>query len=296
MSEESQSPLARLDAWMASSPWYPRVVPFGVYIVALPLIGLAADYVLWAYPVGYAIQCGLVAWLLWRYRRLTPELNVKFHWLAVPTGVGLLFAWVYLGYLAIGLTGGALGPDTVVTTGEPVPTMLEDMRVALPTVFWISMGLRLVGMSVVVPLFEELFTRSLLVRAFHTWRQSKVGFLQFLVDVPGIGEKVEQTEAGQAAMEAPPMFTKQLLETPVGAMTLFAVAVSTGVFMLNHMPRDWMGCIACGVVWCWLLWYTNRSRRWRDRPLGLGPIVWSHGITNAALWAWTLYTGDWQFL
>jgi membrane protease YdiL (CAAX protease family) len=295
MGDGPQNLLGRLDALMESSPWYPRVLPFAVYIVALPLIGIAADAALWAYPVGYAIQCGLVLWLLWRYRRLTPELNLKFHWLALPTGVALVFAWVELGYLSIWLSGGTLGPERV-ATGEAAPTMLEEMRAALPAVFAISMGLRLFGMSVVVSLFEELFTRSLLLRAFHRWRPSKVGLLQFLADLPVVGEQVERTEAGRAAMNAPPMFTKQLIETPVGAITAFSVAVSTLVFMLNHMPRDYLGCVACGVVWCWLVWYTNRSKAWRDRPLGLGPIIWSHGITNAGLWAWTLYTGDWQFL
>jgi hypothetical protein len=32
------------------------------------------------------------------------------------------------------------------------------------------------------------------------------------------------------------------------------------------------------------------------RARGLGPVVWTHGITNAALWAYTLYTDDWRFL
>jgi hypothetical protein len=37
---------------------------------------------------------------------------------------------------------------------------------------------------------------------------------------------------------------------------------------------------------------TNRG----GRQMGLGPVIWAHGLTNAALWGYTLYTGDWRFL
>jgi hypothetical protein len=30
--------------------------------------------------------------------------------------------------------------------------------------------------------------------------------------------------------------------------------------------------------------------------LGLGPIIWSHGLTNALLWLYTLTSDDWRFL
>lgn len=276
---------------MALSPWHPRLVPFALYIFALPMISFASDLTLYAYPVGYAIQCGLVAWLLWRYRKLTPELTIRFHWLAIPTGIGLLFAWVGLGYLTNGLTGGATGA-LASNLGHAEPTMMEQMR-PTPWLFWTSMVLRLVGMSLVVPLFEELFTRSLILRAFHHVKPSMTGFVQFAHDLPMVGDYIMHTRIGQRAAAKQPMFTEQLNATRVGDLTFFAVFFSTLVFMVNHMPRDYLGCIACGVVWCLLLGWTNR----KSKPaLGLGPIVWSHGITNAALWVWTLTTNDWQFL
>ncbi len=279
---------------MAVSSWRPRLIPFAVYIVMLAVIGFVADYSLYAYTAGYALQCGLVLALLIRYRKLTPELNLRFHWLAVPTGLGLLFAWVYLGYLTNILTGEWSGPLPA-NAHLAEPSTLQKMR-DIPALFWTTMVLRLLGMSIVVALFEELFTRSLILRAFHRAKPTAIGFVQFAHDMPIIGEWVMHTRLGQWAAIQPPMFSKQLNETAVGHLTTFAVVFSTLVFMLNHMPRDYLGCIACGVVWCLLLGWTNRAALPASKRLGLGPIVWSHGITNAALWSWTLYIGDWQFL
>jgi hypothetical protein len=74
------------------------------------------------------------------------------------------------------------------------------------------------------------------------------------------------------------------------------VAASTAVFMLVHGLRDWPAVIVCGITYCLLVGYTNNSRR----RLGLGPVIWAHGITNGALWAYTVYMhlnqgGDWRF-
>ena len=87
-SEVTQEPfLARMDRWMAAHPWHPRVVPLLVYLVLLMVIGFARDSYPVSYPFLYTFQCLLVCWLMWRYRKLTPELNVKFHWLCIPVGV-----------------------------------------------------------------------------------------------------------------------------------------------------------------------------------------------------------------
>ena len=73
----SDGALARVDRWMMQSPWHPRVMPYIVYIGLLAVVGLASEQWPATYPIGYAVQCGLVAWLLWRYRRLLPELNIR---------------------------------------------------------------------------------------------------------------------------------------------------------------------------------------------------------------------------
>ncbi|MFI4860537.1 MAG: type II CAAX prenyl endopeptidase Rce1 family protein [Phycisphaerales bacterium JB063] len=317
-----ESALAKLDAWMAQSMWHPRLVPFFVYILGL----MATGYLITPFPViRPAVYAGVVAvicFLLWRYRKLLPELNIRFHWLAIPTGVGLLFAWVYLGYWTNQAAAAAqgtpvLGPLAEFFVGGSNPQSVADEANRTMHAFqrgqehygdvwfWITMVLRLLGMTLVVPLFEELFVRSAVIRATISRRLTWRGILQVLHDLPLIGDYVSNTKQGQAADAAPPAFTEQLTTTPVGRISAFSVAASTLVFMLSHMPRDWAGCIACGVVWGVMVWWTNRPRpgkgeTWENLPeggrTGLGPVVWSHGITNALLWAWTLHYGDWQFL
>ncbi|MEM6259182.1 MAG: hypothetical protein AAGI37_12935 [Planctomycetota bacterium] len=322
---------------MAENPWHPRATPFFVY-----MIGLLAGQFVYAGAFGmpqvpllipfiYTLQVGVVLFLLWRYRGLLPELNFRFHWLAVPTGLGLCFAWVYLGYASNWLTGQLVGTPVLgdvmawlVPTYEQVPAdasqwlvpdaettealtdkhAFTDNRDALGDAwFWSTMSLRLLGMSIAVPLFEELWVRSAVLRGAFNAGKTKTAVIQLASDMPLIGDWVSGTRAGRRAAEEPPMFTQQLVDYRVGQISLFAVVFSTFVFMLAHQRRDYLGCIACGVVWCLLVWWTNRPKRgeaWADQPpggrYGLGPIVWSHGITNAALWYWTLHTGDWQYL
>ena len=316
------TPLAKLDAWMAASTWHPRLLPFFVYIIGLMLSGFINEALPVARPIIYTLVVAIVVFLLWRYRKLLPELNVRFHWLAVPSGVGLLFAWVYLGYwtnqgaaalqdtpvlgpLADFFVGGSNAQHTGDIDNREPHAIQDGLTLFGPTWFWSTMVLRLLGMTLVVPLFEELFVRSAVLRATIRGKLTWRGILQVLHDLPGIGEIVSKTEAGKRADAAPPAFTEQLTATPVGMISVFSVAASTVVFMLSHVPRDWAGCIACGIVWCAMVWWTNRPRKskgetWETMPpggrTGLGPIVWSHGITNALLWAWTLQVGDWQFL
>ena len=277
--------LGRLDAWMAANPWHPRIIPFVVYLLFLAGISFTLDWSLYTYPVLYAMQFAAVAWLLWRYRLLLPELTLRFHWLAVPTGLGLVAAWLGLGYLMI-----HLAPGWFAYGGEP--HYFQEMADTSAVLYGLSLGLRLAGMALLVPLFEELFIRSACLRGLHSGRKTGLALVQLAEDLPIVGDWVLHSKLGQRVRSLPGQFTEQLRECPVGTVTAFGFAASTFIFMIHHLPRDWPGCIACAVVWCWLLWYTNRG----ERKLGLGPIVWSHGITNAALWAWCLGMGDWQFM
>lgn len=321
---------------MAANPWHPRATPFFVYIIGILLGMLITDGAFGMpelptlIPVVYTVQVGLVVFLLWRYRALLPELNIRFHWLAIPTGVGLLFAWIYLGYATIWVSraladvpvlsdvaGYLVDPQLPISPAEAreLTAQRQAQGLAEPNAilngkgnigegwYWTTMSLRLLGMSIAVPLFEELWVRSAVLRGTFSPAKTKVAILQFAQDLPIIGDSIAQTEAAKRAAQQPPMFTEQLRETRVGQITFFSIAISTIVFMLAHQRRDYLGCVACGVVWCWLVWYTNKPKKgetWDDQPpggrIGLGPIVWSHGITNATLWAWTIYTGDWQFL
>jgi len=302
--EPPDSSLAALDRWVASHPWHPRVLPFFVYIALLAVIGFAQDLDARLYVPLYAIQCSLVAWLLWRYRRLTPELTLRFHWLAVPVGVFVAVAWIALGWAMAGefdvrwsalVRGEPVGmidyPDDAVPRFATDATELRpfwhdaEMGPALGTAAFV---LRLLGMSLIVPIFEELFIRSLMLRSLSDPRQTWIGLQQVFADIPGIGDWFMRTDAGARAIAHDPPFTRMFLATPLGKLTAFGVIASTFVFMLSHLMRDWPGIWVCGVAYCLLLAATANR--------GLGPVIWAHGLTNALLWAYTAWTGDWQFL
>ncbi|MCC7147018.1 MAG: CPBP family intramembrane metalloprotease [Phycisphaeraceae bacterium] len=292
---------------MASNPWHPRLAPFAVYLLILAIIDVARDQAAWTYPGLYVVQCGVVLWLLWRYRSLLPELTVRFDWLAVPVGVGVFVAWIGLGWWMAGewdvrwqaLLDGrflptfdytALGqtPSPRATDLAQGPLDFRDPQIMGPAVGWIALSVRLLGMSIVVPLFEELFIRSLCLRSFAHYRTTAIGTVHFLMDLPLIGEWLMHTSIGERAARHQPVFGEVFLRTPLGALSIFGVVASTLVFMIHHPLRDWPGTWVCGVAYCLLVWATARK--------GLGPVVWAHGITNALLWIYTLGTGDWQFL
>ncbi len=265
--------LRRLDNWMTLHPWHPRVTPWVVYLVLLALIMWLHEQFPVSYPFLYTFQCGVVVWLLWRYRRLMPELTLSFHWLAVPAGLGVACLWIGMG-------------DWMTATFAPrfddagVTPFVTDDQMG-PIVGWTAMGLRLVGMSVVVPMFEEMFNRSLLLRSLHRMRRTGQGLLQVMVDFPMIGDWLRQTKAGDRADQAPPVFGPEFETTPFGRLSVFGVLASTLLFVSVHGMRDWPACFVCGVVYCLVVAATRRK--------GLGPVIWTHGITNAALWGYTIW-------
>ena len=275
------SPPMSLDAIMAGHPWAPRLIPFVVYVGLLAVVDVIRGWHGSIYPLAYVVQCGLVVWLLWRYRRLVPELTLSFHWLAVPVGVGVAAAWIWLRFWTVGAFPGlAVESDS----------FFDQMGMGWG---WLALSLRLVGMSVVVPLFEELCMRSLMLRSLHSLRKTVIGATQFLQDVPVIGEPLMLTRWGEQASQQPPIFRHEFEAHALGRLSVFGVFASTLVFTVHHLPADWLGCVACSLAYCFLLAWT-RSR-------GLGPTCWAHGITNALLWGYTVYmhqagTPDWQFL
>ncbi len=267
-----------LDRWAAENPWHPRVLPFIAYVAMLPVVNWTTKLLPISYPVMYTIQGILAAWLLWRYRKLMPELTLSFHWLAVPVGVLVAIVWIWLGIWSANNLPSAFGhPGT--------ESFFDQMGI---TVGWIGFSLRLVGMAIIVPLFEELFIRSLLLRSFHQFKTTMIGFTQVLLDVPLIGEWLMHTRLGTRADKHGPIFGAQFDRASLGQISAFGFAASTLVFAVHHIPRDWLGCVACAAAYCWLLSVTRHK--------GLGPTCWAHGITNALLWAYTLYTGYWEFL
>lgn len=273
------SAMQRLDAWMAQHPWHPRVFPFVVYVALLWASEPARMWAPWAFPAVYTLQCVVTAWLLWRYRKLTPELNWKFHWLAIPAGLVGLVGWIWLGDLMAKLWFDDAGTDVLAEMG--------------PALGWTTLSLRLVGMSLVVPMFEELFFRSALLRSLYEPKPALAALIDLLSDLPIVGDWIGGTKAGRWAGQYERPMQAQFEKVPVGRISGFSLAATCILWcVLSHAPRDWPGTFVCGFAWGGLVWATNRGQK----KLGIGPVVWAHAITNAMLWGYVVYTGDWRFL
>jgi len=295
---EDGSLLHGLDQWVDSNPWNPRLLPYLTYLLLLFVIGIAAEHQPMLIPVGSVLQLVIVGYLLYRYRKDTPELTLSMGWLAIPSGLFLAWAWIVLGDASASTEIGFFDTGFDNDNPESNPTALQQLIQNDPAVGYTAMGLRFCTMVLLVPLFEELFIRSGCLRGLHSAKQCWLGIIQVATDLPGIGERIAQSRIGKYAESQSGQFTTQLEQTKLGNVSLFAVIASTFIFMLAHHPRDWAGCIACGIVWCAMVWWTNRGDMQEGKArMGLGPVVWSHGVTNAALWALTFYDASyWRFL
>ena len=182
------SRLAKLDAFMASTRGTRASCPYFVFIVGLTLTAFVPGgdrAAALAYLPIYLVVNAVILWLLWRYRKLTPELNLKFHWSVIPSAVFLTAAWVALGYGYNTLLFGEL-KEVPLEESEP----FGELMAVGPAVFWAVFVCRGLGMSITVPLFEELFVRSALLRGFHRWRLTKTGLLQVGADLPAVGDVI----------------------------------------------------------------------------------------------------------
>lgn len=274
--------MSATDQWMAEHPFHPRLVPYFLYLLFLGVIPLARDWQPATYPALYAVQCLIVATLLWRYRALTPELNLRFHWLAIPVGVGVFAAWLALGDASrLFLSRSA--------TPEP-----HFFQRAQPAIAHTSLALRVVGMSIIVPLMEELFVRSMMLRCLHSARRTWLGIVQLAQELPIIGERIIQSSLGDRIAHEPPAFRSQFESTAPGHVSVFGAIASTLVFMAAHDPADYLGCIVCGLAYSALVAATNRTGAAKQK--GLGPAVWAHGITNLLIWVYSVRTGDYRFM
>jgi membrane protease YdiL (CAAX protease family) len=168
------------------------------------------------------------------------------------------------------------------------PGFFETLRGENESLFWVAAFAHLVAMCSAVPLVEEIFNRSLVLRAASDPSGIRAAILQLICEVPVIGGWVARSNVGKWANEYPVSLGQRFSATPLGKLTFTGVAVSTGLFMLVHSVADWPGAVVCGVVWCVQLQ--------RTRQLGLGPVIWSHAMVNGLLWLYVV-TGDaWQFI
>ena len=165
----ADEPLLKRAAWA-------RILPFGTYILFIVLgdmlerLGVSRAELRWLYPV----QVGAVLALLlafWRgYEELHQfALSLKQALVAIGAGIVVLVLWVNLdaSWMTI---GSAPGYDPR-TNGE---------------IDWLLVALRIAGAALIVPVMEELFWRSFLMRwversNFMSVDPARIGFKAFVI-------------------------------------------------------------------------------------------------------------------
>lgn len=148
------TPVAGGDSCHGFGPALVRALPFGLYmafLAAAPLVTavIPAWDVRWLYPVKTtAVAASLL--LLWhRFGELRPlRLSLADTLLALVAGAVVFVAWINLDlpWLSIAPDGG------------------YDPRAADGQIDWLLTTMRLTGAALVVPVMEELFWRSLVMR------------------------------------------------------------------------------------------------------------------------------------
>lgn len=142
---------------------WPRIVPFAVFIIIMavqPYLEPWVEPVLdprWLYAVRSLVTAVLLA-ILWRYYiELRPaahdaagsgRVDARGVLLAVAVGLVVFVLWIYLDF-----------PPLVLGTNDEPYTPLVDGRID-----WALALTRLAGSALVVPVMEELFWRSFLMR------------------------------------------------------------------------------------------------------------------------------------
>jgi len=214
-----------------------RSAPFALFMLLLALRGLVPADGAWGFDPRWlygasVLAVGALLALWWNEygelaRPVWPDLRETLLALGVGTLVFVLWInldepWMRLGEATAGF--------------RPV-----DDEGAL---IWPLIVLRLLGATLVVPLMEELFWRSFLMR----W-----------IDSP----RFEAVLPGRASLRA--------------------IALSTFVFMLAHTL--WLAAIVAGLAYALL--YVRTGKLW--------VAVLAHMVTNGALGAWVVLSGNWGF-
>jgi uncharacterized protein len=166
------------DAPMFNRAAWARILPFAAYLAFIVIadvcerLGASAGVLRWLYPVKIALVAGLLALFWRRYDELKPcRLSLSAAAVAVATGVVVLVLWINLstGWMVVGSPAG------------------YDPRIG-GDVDWLLVAIRIAGAALVVPVMEELFWRSFLMRwveaaDFEAVAPARVGVKAFVVTV-----------------------------------------------------------------------------------------------------------------
>ncbi|HJU99810.1 MAG TPA: CAAX prenyl protease-related protein [Burkholderiaceae bacterium] len=173
---------------------WPRVLPFFTYLLfiliadLLTRLGVGAAPLRWLYPVKIAVVLALLLACWSRYEELRPaRLDWRAALTAVLAGVVVLVLWINLnaGWMTLG-EGAGFDP---VTNGK---------------IDWLLVTLRIAGAALVVPVMEELFWRSYLMRwivapQFLRVSPAQLGLRSFVVTVVLFGFEHNLWLAGMVA-------------------------------------------------------------------------------------------------
>jgi CAAX prenyl protease-like protein len=181
----------------------PYIAPMFTYVALSSLEGSLPDPS-W-YPAAYAVKAAIVAGQMWWYRStwrdLRPAPGPAPLAMAVAAGLVVIALWIGLDghYPALPFMGGertAFDPNVLSPAGK-----------------WAFIVVRFVGLVLLVPVFEELFWRSFLMR--------------WLID-------------------------QEFWKVPIGRVTPLAAAISSAAFALAHpewLPALLTGLIWAGLLW-----------------------------------------------
>lgn len=189
--------------------WAPWVAPMFAYVLLTQAESLVPEqHQAIGYPIAYAAKLIVVVALMmtlgrpaWNDLRRLPN---GVGWiLAVGSGLAVTALWVGLdgAYPALPLLGG----DSTRESFDP--------NVLAPAAMWGFIAVRMVGLALVVPIFEELFWRSFLMR--------------LVVDLD------------------------DFRRVPIGLVTPLAAVVTSVGFMLAH--PEWLVALITGFIWAGLL-------------------------------------------
>lgn len=132
-----------------------RILPFGLFMLLLALRGALADSgevdARWIYGLNVVAVGGLLAWLWREYGELVRQLapDTREALLAVAVGLVVFVLWISLDAPWMAL-------------GEPTASFVPVD--AAGQLIWPLIALRWLGATLVVPVMEELFWRSFLMR------------------------------------------------------------------------------------------------------------------------------------